>query len=410
MSTEPTQPMSTPEAPADANKPAQPESQQPDAGQSEAAAETEKSAEQPAAERPAAEQPGGAPPAPAMPTMQPSFQPAQPAQPSFQAAQQAQPAQAAQPSFQAAQPSFQPSQPAQPGFRPSQPSFQAAQPGQAPPAPGWPDQPPQYTPQPGWPQQGPGSDGTGGRRGFRRRRAASQGYPGYPGGQQPRRRHPARRWVMALFALIVVLILLTIVDRVALAVAENQFANQAVENGLPVKPSVTIEGFPFLTQLIARDFRKVDISASNVPAGPVNITSIKATLNGMHLNSSFNGATVDHLTASAFVSFSDLAGGGGGTGISMSAAGPDKVKITAGIGPLSDTEVAKISQTGPNKISIQVQKGGSPLSDLLNSFGSFSFSIPKLPAAVHITGFAVTPQGLTLAAAADHAILTKQSS
>ena len=215
---------------------------------------------------------------------------------------------------------------------------------------------------------------------------------------------------MALFAVIVVLILLTIVDRVALAVAENQFANQAVQNGLPVKPSVTIEGFPFLTQLIARDFHKVNISASNVPAGPVNITSIKATLTGMHLNSSFNAATVDHLTATAFVSFSDLAGGGGGTGISMSAAGPDTVKITASVGPLSDTEIAKISQTGPNRISIRVQNSSSPLSGLLNSFGSFSFSIPKLPASVHITGFAVTPQGLTLAAAADHAILTKSSS
>ena len=216
---------------------------------------------------------------------------------------------------------------------------------------------------------------------------------------------------MVLFALIVVLILLTIVDRVALAVAENQIANQAQANGLQVKPSVTIEGFPFLTQLIARDFHKVNISANNVPAGPVNITNIKATLTGVHLNSSYNSATVDHLTATAFVSFSDLAGAaGGGPAISMSADGPDRVKITAGIGPLSDTEVAKISQTGPNQISIQVQNGNSPVSGLLNSFGSFSFSIPRLPASVHITGFAVTPQGLTLAAAADHAVLTKSSS
>ena len=403
MSTEPTQPMSTPAAPADADRPAQPESQpesqQPDAGQSEPAAETEKPAEQADTG-----QPDGAPPARAMPTVQPSFQPAQqdqPVQPSFEPAQ---------PAFEPVQPSFQPGQPSFQPARPGQPSFQAAQPGQAPPAPGWPDQPPQYSPQPGWPQPGPGSGGKGGRRGFRRRGAASQGYPGYPGGQQPRRRHRARRWVMALFALIVVLILLTIVDRVALAVAENQFANQAVQNGLPVKPSVTIEGFPFLTQLIARDFHKVDLSASNVPAGPISITTIKATLTGVHLNSSFNGATVDHLTATAFVSFSDLAGGGGGSGISMSAAGPDKVKITAGIGPLSDTEVAKISQTGPNQISIQVQNGSSPVSGLLNAFGSFSFSIPRLPASVHITGFAVTPQGLTLAAAANHAILTKSSS
>ena len=215
---------------------------------------------------------------------------------------------------------------------------------------------------------------------------------------------------MAFFILIVVAVLLTIGDRVALAVAENQFADQAVSNGMPVKPSVTIEGFPFLTQVIARDFRKVDISASNVPAGPVDITSVKATLTGMHLNSAFTGATVDHISVTAFVSFSSLASAGGGTGISMVADGPDKVKITAGIGSFSDTEEAKISQTGPEEISVQVLNSGSPLGGLLSSFGSFSFTIPKLPATVHITSLSVTPQGLNLTATADHATLTKPSS
>ena len=77
---------------------------------------------------------------------------------------------------------------------------------------------------------------------------------------------------MVVFGVIVLLILLVIGDRVALAVAENAMADQFVSNGLPVKPSVTIEGFPFLTQLAARDLRKVDISASNIPAGPVTST------------------------------------------------------------------------------------------------------------------------------------------
>jgi hypothetical protein len=212
---------------------------------------------------------------------------------------------------------------------------------------------------------------------------------------------------MALFALIVVLILLVIGDRVALAVAENDFADQAVANGMPVKPSVTIEGFPFLTQLVVRDFHRVDISASNVPAGPVNITSIKATLTGMHLNSSFNGATVDHITATAFVSFSALASVGNVGGLTMTADGPDEVKITAGIGPLSDTEVAKISQTSPQTISVHVLPSGSALSGLLSSFGSFSFSIPKLPVTVHITSLVVSSQGLTVTATADHVNLSK---
>lgn len=255
---------------------------------------------------------------------------------------------------------------------------------------------------------GPGEmPGPGGAR--RGRGAGGSAYPGYPGGPAPRRRRRGRRWIMVTFGLIVVLILLVIGDRVALAVAENDFADQAVSSGLPVKPSVTIEGFPFLTQLAARNFHRVDLSASNIPAGPVTITSVKATLNGMHLNSSFNGATVDHLTATVFVSFSSLAGAGGGDGITMTADGPDKVKITAGIGPLSDTEEAKITQTGPDQISVQVLNTGSPLGGLLSSFGSFSFNIPKLPASVHITSVAVTPQGLTVTAAADHANLTQPS-
>jgi hypothetical protein len=219
---------------------------------------------------------------------------------------------------------------------------------------------------------------------------------------------------MALFTIIVVLILATIGDRVANAIAENEIATQFVKNGFPVKPSVSIEGFPFLTQLIAHDIHRIDISASNVPAGPVSITSVKATATGVHLNSSFNGGTVDHVTGTVFVSFSSLAnagGGGAGTGISMSADGPSKVKITADVaGQPIDTEVAKVSQTGPNQISVQVEPSGSPLGGLLTSFGSYTFTIPKLPAGLEITGVAVTSQGITVSAAGNHTKLTQPSS
>jgi hypothetical protein len=219
---------------------------------------------------------------------------------------------------------------------------------------------------------------------------------------------------MALFAIIVLLILATIGDRVANAIAENEIASQFVKNGFPVKPSVTIEGFPFLTQLVAHDIHVIDISASNVPAGPVTITSVKGKMTGVHLNSSFNGGKVDHITGTLFVSFASLAaagGGGTGTGISMSADGSDKVKITADVaGQAIDTEVAKVSQTAPNQISIQVQPSGSPLSGLLTSFGSYSFPIPKLPAGPRVTGVSVTSQGITVSAAASNTTLTQPGS
>ena len=104
-------------------------------------------------------------------------------------------------------------------------------------------------------------------------------------------------------------IVLVIGNFVGQAIAENDMANQFTANGFPVKPSVDIEGFPFLTQVAHKDFKKVVISASNIPAGPVTISSLNATITGMHLNSSWNGATIDHVTATAFVSLSSLTDG-----------------------------------------------------------------------------------------------------
>jgi len=70
----------------------------------------------------------------------------------------------------------------------------------------------------------------------------------------------------------------------------------------PVRqPHVTIQGFPFLTQLAARDFRTVNINASNEDAGPagqLEIASLTATLHGMHIHG-LKKATIDQFNASA---------------------------------------------------------------------------------------------------------------
>ncbi len=134
---------------------------------------------------------------------------------------------------------------------------------------------------------------------------------------------------MALFTVIVILILLVIGDRVALAVTENDMASQFQQNGLPVKPSVTIEGFPFLTQLAAKDFNKVDISASNVPvnlptggAYPSRASTRRSTACTSAATRRPRAPSVDHITATAFVSFGALAAAGGvgdGTGITRHA-------------------------------------------------------------------------------------------
>jgi len=236
--------------------------------------------------------------------------------------------------------------------------------------------------------------------------------PQYAGKPRRRRRRPVRRSVISLFILIVVAALLLIADRVGNLIAENDMADQFTANGFPVKPSVNIEGFPFLTQVAERDFRKVDISATNIPAGPVTISSLNATLTGMHLSSSWNGATIDKISATAFVSFGALAsaGGLGGTGITASQDGPDKLKITASLAGLVSSSVeASIKQTGPRQITIRVLNSGG-LSSLLSSFSSYTFSLPAgVPPSLRITGLTLNTAGLTLSAGATDATFSEPS-
>ena len=326
------------------------------------------------------------------------------------------------------QPRFQPRQPGsdEPGYQPPQPGY--GEPGYQPPQPGYDDQgyqqPPAGYGQPGYGQPSynqPVDD----RPPYGQPGYDQPGYdqPGYdqPGNQQPppgrppkrRRRRRGRRVTMTLFTLIVLAILLLIGDRVANAIAENEMADQFTSNGFPVKPSVDITGFPFLTQLAARDFKKVLISASNIPAGPVTITSLNATLNGMHITGGFSGAKVDQLNATAFISFGALedAGGlGSGTGITMTPDGPDKLKITAGIGGLiSGSAEAEVKQTGPQQISVQLlNTGGGSIGSLLSGFTSYTFKLPAgVPASLRITNFTLNDSGLTLTAEATNATFSK---
>ena len=131
-----------------------------------------------------------------------------------------------------------------------------------------------------------------------------------------------------------IIVVLVVGDRAAKAYTENQMASQIQSSlGLSGKPHVTIQGFPFLTQLAARDFRTVDVNASNetitassAGSGLLEIASLTATLHGMHIHG-LNSATIDQFNASALITFTALGNVGGiPQGITLSADGPNQIK------------------------------------------------------------------------------------
>ncbi len=238
----------------------------------------------------------------------------------------------------------------------------------------------------------------------------NQGFPGAQAyqGPPPRARRRRRRW--PLITLVVIILVLVVGDRVANAYTENQMASQIQSSlALSGKPNVTIQGFPFLTQLAARDFRTVDISASNETAGPggqLQIASLTATLHGMHIHG-LNSAMVDQFNASALITFAELANAGGiPQGVTLSADGPNKIKASIDIGPLSESADAQITQTGPGKINIKVLDAGGITSAILGNL-NFSVNIPKLPAGVSITSVSVTQQGLRITVAGSNTTLSQ---
>ncbi len=275
----------------------------------------------------------------------------------------------------------------------------------------------------GWPAQPPQSRDDQG--GYGQAPYATTPYAQAPSGQRgpqgpaPRPR-PRRRRKRGWIALVVVVLLLVgvaaIGDQVARSYAESEIASQIeTSSQLQSKPSVTIEGWPFLTQLASKDLQAIDISASNVKSGKFEITSIKARATGVHLSSLSKNATatIDHITGSALISFqslsADISSAIGIQGLATVSAdpqdGPNAITVNATVFSV----VATVTRTGPAQITISFGKLGG-FASLLGGAASIPpqvINIPKLPAGLAITSITVTSQGIVATAVGNHTTLSQ---
>lgn len=246
---------------------------------------------------------------------------------------------------------------------------------------GWPQQPPSYTGRPDY--------------------AGSTGAPEYQRAVRRRRRR-GRGWIALLIILVLLAVAFVIGDQVTRSYAQNMIAAKFQSEGLPVKPDVSIKGWPFLTQVAERDVGTIDISASNFREDQIDIASFNATASGVHINSSYNGATIDSITGTILVTYSSVASAAGISGATITpdpAAGPDVAKVSDG--PLSTT--AKVSQTGPYQLTFQLQAiQGLPI-----SVPSYTLNLPHFPSGIEVSGVAVTAQGLQIAVTAHDTTLSQ---
>ena len=217
-----------------------------------------------------------------------------------------------------------------------------------------------------------------------------------------------------IIGVVVLVILLVAADFIAKAVAQNVAASQIQKDGFPKKPSVTFEGFPFLTQVAAHDFHQVRFSSADVPAGPVQITKVNAVANGVHLKGNYQSGTIDQVSGTVLISFGSLdsaltnalgpdAGSVvGAVGLKLSAAGPDEVKASLDLLIASGSATWRVTRPNPQELSVTLVSSSGVPSDLLQPIRNFSFTIPKLPFGLTIQHVLVTPSGIVGQISATH--------
>ncbi len=213
--------------------------------------------------------------------------------------------------------------------------------------------------------------------------------------QKQKQRRSGRRWLIWVVVIVVVLVGL---DFGARAYAESEIASQIKSQGFPAKPGVSIAGFPFLTQVAARDMHQITISSSDIKTGPVTITSLNVVAENVKINSSFNGGTAESVHGTALVSLGaigdalsaagPLAGflGGGGLKVTSPADNVVKGSLNLAGGLVSWSATWKVETAGPNAIELHLVSSSGLPSGLASSAQTIKLPLTSLPLGLQLTG------------------------
>lgn len=221
---------------------------------------------------------------------------------------------------------------------------------------------------------------------------------------------PARRrrgWPTKLAIIVLVLAaLFTAADRVTVGIAESEVAKGIqTSQGLAAKPSVTIDGFPFLTQVLGMKLDSVSLDARGIERNNIRVTDLRADAHGVRLGGGFRPQSIDSLAGTAFFNWSDLDQAAGplvsdygieNLALSQGPGGTLKISGTAlGVAGTAEGEIT----VGPgNQITVRTTKleaGFVRIPDF-----HFTYALGALPLKISLDTFRIDEDGIRVSASA----------
>jgi hypothetical protein len=216
--------------------------------------------------------------------------------------------------------------------------------------------------------------------------------------------------------LLIILVLLfgvfVAADRVAVRLAENQAAAKIQSSrGLANKPDVTIEGFPFLTQLIGSKLDEIKVHANDVkvPQSKVELASLDADLSGVKISGDYSSAVADSATGRVLITYDSLrAALPAGTTVAYGGA-PGKVKVTTNIEGRTLSGTADIAVAGGDSIRLNHLDTGNVALDLIGGLFAPSVPVAGLPSGLQLNSIAVDENGVSIDASGTNVSLNGTS-
>ncbi|MBV9823928.1 MAG: DUF2993 domain-containing protein [Actinobacteria bacterium] len=227
-----------------------------------------------------------------------------------------------------------------------------------------------------------------------------------------RRRSPL---VTLLVVLLVLAVLAVIADRVGRVVAEQQISKKVQSSqDLDRRPTVDIEGFPFLTQVVANHYPTVHLTAQNLTVGSaerkVRLANLDARLHDVRTIDNFSGASVQTAEGTAMLSYAELSRA---LGVNLGYAGGGRVqasKTVQALGQsLTGTASADVSVAGGDELTfsavrVGLSQGGvavpKQVTDQFASLFEDKLSLRGLPFHLRIQQLVADEDGVHIAATA----------